>query len=182
MAENESNKSLDHTSKKNPAIRLSKNGDNKSADYFSIHYHIDKISGLRTGKRSNSFKAPLGTNVKAMIQTILRKIRFSTRYKYAILYFNNLTNSKVYLEWQKLKDGLDYSKQNSLKIRVCRYKVKPKTENIDLNPNPIINSTQISPESMENSIPLSPVFLGMFFSYWNYVQCLRTQGFNNMMP
>ena len=95
MAENEANKSLSQVPTQTLGIKSPKNNNNKSTEYISVCYNIEKISGLRSGKRSNSFRAPSGTNIKTMIQTVLKKIRFSTRYKYAILYFDQTRHSNI---------------------------------------------------------------------------------------
>ncbi|OMJ82393.1 hypothetical protein SteCoe_16937 [Stentor coeruleus] len=154
----------------------------KSAEYLSINYTIEKISGLRAGKRSNSFRAGTSANLKSIIHTVIKKIKFSTRYKYAVLYYDTSTNSNPYIEWRKLKDKSDISIANSIKIRVCRYKItppKPTTEPVQVAV-PTLAPQQAPMGSMPTYTgfnPFNPGFMAFYMAYLNYMQYHRMQSF-----
>ena len=82
------------------ATKASKNCETRSEsiraqEHLHISYQIEKYLGLRTSKKSNSFKVTTSTNMKTLVKTVLKKVKFSTRHKYAILYFDTNLKSKI---------------------------------------------------------------------------------------
>ena len=67
----------------------------RTQEHLHIFYQIEKNSGLRTNKKSNSFKVAPSCNLKSLVKTVIKKVKFSTRHKYAILYFDTSCNSKI---------------------------------------------------------------------------------------
>ena len=82
-----------------PATRASKSCITRSEnirtqEHLHISYQIEKNLGLRTNKKSNSFNVATSTSMKTLVKTVLKKVKFSTRHKYAILYFDTNLKSK----------------------------------------------------------------------------------------
>ena len=189
MAENDSKKTPDAGAQKCLTVATLRNTSARSAEYLSVSYNIEKISGLRSGKRCNSFRTNPNTNLRAIIQSVLKKIKFSTKYKYIVLFFDQNKNSKKYSGWRKFKEnsGIDASRQeypSTMKIRVCRCKAeesKPPPQADTLNtpaasaPNmglmygmPYVGTPQ----------PITPEYAAMYFRYFMFMQCSRMMGVN----
>lgn len=156
----------------------------KTNEYLSVSYTIDKISGIRSTKRSNSFRSNSILNIRTLISTILKKIKFSTRHKYTILYYDQAGSSIFYLEWRKLKDELDYTYGSSVKIRVCRHKINKPKPVLTLNESSIPNTSNIvmpNVQTLQNIQSLSPIYAATLFSYFNLFQMAKMQSMNNFM-
>lgn len=159
-----------------PKVQNCLSRPNKPLEYFSVKYSIDHISGLRTSKKSNSFRANSSANPKSIIQSILKKIKFSTRYKYAVLYFDKKRNSKDYLDWRKFRDNGSY--ENPLRIRVCRYKIQKFSPVNEPPPvqshNPeVLLENNLQQQGMINMPIINPAIATMFYSYFSYMQLSR---------
>lgn len=94
MVDNELIRTSNYVSQGLDKVHLNKNGDIKVPEHLFVTYQIEKIAGFRMNKRTNSFKAALSTSLKSLVQTVIKKVKFSTRYKYAIIYFDTRTGSK----------------------------------------------------------------------------------------
>ena len=190
MAENYSKKTPNAVAEKYLNVTALRNTSARSAEYLSVRYNIEKLSGLRSGKRSSSFRANTSANLRTIIQSILKKIKFSTRCKYMVIYFDENKNSKKYSECRKFKDnsGIDAARQNypsALKIRVCRCKeaearqqTQPSTQNIaDVN---AINTEFMYAMPGNGTQSVMSEYATMYFRYFMYMQCASFMGVNNL--
>jgi len=73
---------------------LSRSESTKVPEHLLVTYNIEKTSGLRTNKKTNSFKAATSTSLKTLVHAVIKKVKFSTRHKYAIIYFDTRLGSK----------------------------------------------------------------------------------------
>jgi hypothetical protein len=73
---------------------IAKNESIRSQEHLNVTYQIEKNSGIRMNKKLNSFKAAPSTSLKAIVKTVIKKVKFSTRHKYEILYFDPVRSSK----------------------------------------------------------------------------------------
>lgn len=94
MVDNELIRTSNFASQGLDRAHLNRNGDTKVPEHLFVTYQIEKIAGFRMNKKTNSFKAALSTNLKTLVQTVIKKVKFSTKYKYAIIYFDTKTGSK----------------------------------------------------------------------------------------
>lgn len=183
MADNDPNKTPSLSPKTSRGLIQTKPNLPKHSEHLAVNYSIEKLSGLRTGKRSNTFKVNTSTSTKTIIHTILKKVKFSTRFKYAILYFDQERNSKNYLEWRKFKEKPGQVYLNPVKFRVCRFKVtenKPENKETLVSPMEVQTGEGFSYNNNLNFQQRNPDFSYNFFRYVMYVQCARMMALSNM--
>jgi hypothetical protein len=134
----------------------------KPTEFLSVSYSVDRLSGLRTNKKSNSFRVSASASLRSVLQAVIKKIKFSTRYRFLIIYFDPVKNSKAYLEWRKFKDNLEIQCGTPVKFRVCRYK-----STVVKAPNKEVQTTGVAGTQEIGSAPFMQGFNPYFFQLQN---------------